>query len=264
MTREWSVPYSALKQNEQWKETIEMLKVNDANNFRRKVAGLCLITAPLLLGMALLLHPGEGEAGLVQTIADNPGRTEAASLLIIASSVLFVPALMGILNLVRDRGVTLIHIGVGLALIGVIGHAVWSGFQVVLAGLTRSGLDQAQLAAAVEGGGPPPAGLIVVMLTFLVGFFLGMLVLAAGLWRSRTVPKWVPLGIVLLAVSDFVPVPGGSIVGAIASFLATMLLVACFGAIGVKLLTISDTDWEQGQVSPGERADIGDVQPRVQ
>lgn len=241
-----------------------MLKVNDVNNFRRTVAGLCLIAAPLLLGMALLLHPGEGEAGLVQTIADNPGRTEAASLLIVASSVFFVPPLMGMLNLVRDRGVTLVHLGVGLMLIGVIGHAVWSGFQVVLAGLTRSGLDQAQLATAVEGSGPPPTGLIVIMLMFLVGFFLGLIVLAAGLWRSRTVPRWVPLGLVLLAGSDFVPVPGGTVVGAIASFLATMLLVACFGAIGVKLLTMSDTNWEQGQVSSGEQVDVGNAQPRVQ
>ena len=241
-----------------------MLKINNANNVRRTVSGLCLIAAPLVLGAALLLHPGEGEAGLVQTIADNPSRTEAASLLIIASSVLFVPALMGILNLVRDRGVALVHIGVGLALIGVIGHAVWSGFQVVLAGLTQSSLDQAQLAAAVEGGGPPPAGFIAIMLMFLVGFFLGLLLLAAGLWRSGIVPKWVPLGIVLLAVSDFVPVPGGPIVGAIASFLATMLFVGCFGAIGVKLLAMPNADWEQGHVSSREQVEIGNSQPRVQ
>lgn len=241
-----------------------MLKINDASNFRRTVAGLCLIAAPLLLGVALLLHPGEGEAGLVQTIADNPGRTEAASLLIIASSVLFVPALMGIVNLVRDRGVTLVHIGVGLALIGVIGHAVWSGFQVVLAGLTRSDLDQAQLVAAVEGSGPPPAGLIVVMLMFLVGFFLGLIVLAAGLWRSRIVPKWVPLGLVLIAVSDFVPVPGGTTVFAVVSFLATVLLVACFGTIGGKLLTMSDTDWKKGRTSAEEAMGFGSAEPRVQ
>lgn len=227
-----------------------MLKINDANNFRRTVAGLCLIGAPLMLGVALLLHPGEGEAGLVQAIADNPGRTVAASLLIIASSVLFVPALIGILNLVRDRGVTLVHIGVGFMLIGVIGHAVWSGFQVVLAGLIQSGLDQAQLAAAVEGGGPPPAGLIVIMLMFLVGFFLGLLVLAAGLWRSRTVPRWAAAGLVLVAATDFIP--GGAIV----SFLGIALAVVCFGVIGVKLLAMPDADWEQ--------VDIGNAQPRVQ
>lgn len=236
-----------------------MLKINDANNFRRTVAGLCLIAAPVALGAALLIHPGEGEAGLVQTIADNPGRTEAASLLIILSTVLFVPALMGVLNLVRGRGVTLVHVGAGLMLVGVIGHAVWSGFQVVLAGLTRSGLDQRQLAAAIEGSGPPPAGLMVIMFMFLVGFFLGLVVLAAGLWRSRTVPKLAAVGLVLVALSDFV-FPGGKVFAAIGGAVA----VACFGAIGLKLLGMSDADWERGPASSAETVNVGNAEPRVQ
>jgi hypothetical protein len=95
-------------------------------------------------------------------------------------------------------------------LIGVIGHAVWSGFQVVLAGLTRSGLDQAQLAAAVEGGGPPPAALIVIMLTFLIGFFLDLIAagknnqeIAARLFLSlKTVRNYVSNIFTKLQVAD--------------------------------------------------------------
>lgn len=241
-----------------------MLKINDANNFRRTVAGLCLIAAPLLLGVALLIGPDQGEAGLVETIAGNPTGVEVESLLIIFSSVLFVPALVGILNVVRDRGVTLAHIGVGLMLIGVIGHAVWAGFQFVLLMLVQGDIDRAQLVAALEGGGPPTAGFVVVLAMFLVGFFLGMLVLAAGLWRSGIVPKWVPLGLVVIAVGDFVPVPGGVMVSAIADFLATALLVACSGVIGVKLLTMSDADWDRGRASAEEAMDFGNAEPRVQ
>lgn len=219
-----------------------MLKLTDANNFHRTLAGLCLIAAPLVLGVALFLHPGQGEAGLVGSIAENPALIEAVSLLIVFSSVLFVPALMGILALVRERGAILAHIGVGLMLVGVIGHAVWSGFQVMLAGLTQSGLDQAQLAAAVEGGGPPPASFMVIMLMFLVGFFLGLLVLAAGLWRSRAVPRWVAVGLVLVAASDFI-LPGAKVFSA----LGMALIVACFGAIGLKVLRMSDAEW--GRIS---------------
>ena len=241
-----------------------MLKVNDASNFRRTVGGICLIGAPLLLGIALLIGPDQGDSGLVETIAGNPVGIEIESLLIIFSSVLFMPALMGILNLVRDHGMTLTHIGVGLMLIGVIGHAVWAGFQFVLLMLVQSDIERAQLITALEGGGPPTAGFVVVLAMFLVGFFLGMLVLAAGLWKSQAVPKWVPLGLVLIAVSDFIPIPSGLVVGAIVSFLATMLLVACFGAIGVKLLTMSDTDWERGRVSAEEAMDLGSAEHRVQ
>jgi hypothetical protein len=122
-----------------------MLKIWDADNFRRTVAGLALIAAPLVLLAALLVHPGEGEGGFVQTIADNPGRVEVSNLLIIFSSVLFVPGLAGILGLIRERGVVLAHVGVGLALIGVVGHAVWAGFQIVLVGTIEGGVDQGRL-----------------------------------------------------------------------------------------------------------------------
>lgn len=227
-----------------------MLKITDANNFRRTVAGLCLIVAPLVLGAALLLHPGEGEAGLVESIAGNPGLIVASSLLIIFSSVLFVPALMGILNLVRGRGVTLVHIGVGLMLIGVIGHAVWTTFQIVMAALLQSNLDQSQLAAAVEGGGPPPVGLMVGLFMFLGGFFLGLLVLAAGLWRSRAVPRWVAVGLVLVLAGDFLP--GGKIVAA----LGVALMVACFGVIGLKVLRMSDAEWRGAPGQPEHDAPV--------
>jgi hypothetical protein len=123
-----------------------MLKIWEADNFRRTVVGLCLIMAPLVLLLGNIFHPGEGEAGLVNTIAEHPGRVQAASLLIIFASVLLVPALVGLLYLLRDRGVVLGHIGVGLALIGaVVGHAVWAGFQIVLLGFIQNGIDREQL-----------------------------------------------------------------------------------------------------------------------
>ncbi len=96
-----------------------MLKIADANHIRRIITGLCLILAPLVLALAQLVHPGQGEAGFVQTMIDNPGRVEASSLLVILSSVLFVPALVGLLRLMRDRGSVLGYVGVGLMVIEV-------------------------------------------------------------------------------------------------------------------------------------------------
>jgi hypothetical protein len=130
-------------------------------------SGLSLIAAPLVLLAALLVHPGEG--GFVQTVAENPGRVEISNLLIILSSVLFVPGLVGVLRLVRGRGVVLAHVGVGLAVIGVVGHAVWAGFQLILVATIRGSIPREQLTPMVEGG-PPSVGFIVVMLMFLVGF----------------------------------------------------------------------------------------------
>lgn len=235
-----------------------MLKIWDADNFRRTLAGLCLIAAPLVLLVALLVHPGEGGDGFVQTIADNPGRVEMSNLLIIFSSVLFVPALLGVLRLIRERGVVLAHVGIGLALIGVIGHAVWAGFQIVLVGTITGGIDQTQMSEMVEGG-PPNAGFVVVMLMFLVGFFLGLVVLAAGLWRSRAVPWWAALCLIAAAVWDFVPFGSGIVAAATGPVFA---LVGS-GAVGLKILTMSDADWRQGRAPSTESVGIG-AQPRVQ
>ncbi len=162
-----------------------MLKIDGADNFRRTLVGLCLIIAPLMLLLGNIIHPGgKGGAGLVNMMAEHPGRVEAASLLIIFSSVFFVPALVGLLYLLRDRGVVLGHIGVGLALIGVVvGHAVWAGFQIVLLGFVQNGVDRGQLSAIADSG-PLNVGFVIVLLMFLVGFFVGLIILAISLWRG--------------------------------------------------------------------------------
>ena len=71
-----------------------MLKIDDADNFRRTVAGVCLILAPLVLALAQLVHPGQGADGIVQMMAEKPGGVETAGLMVILSSVLFVPVLV--------------------------------------------------------------------------------------------------------------------------------------------------------------------------
>lgn len=230
-----------------------MSRITDADNFRRTLAGLCLILAPLVLALAQLVHPGQGEAGFVQMMVDYPGRVEAASLLVILSSVLFVPALVGLLRLMRDRGSVLGHVGVGLALIGVIGHAVWAGFEIVLVWMANSKIDQAQLSAVVDGG-PSGIGFTLILLMFMAGFFLGLIFLAAGLWRSRAVPWWAAVLIAVGPLSEFLPIDNEAV------FMTGLaLFVIGFGVIGMTLMRTPDTER-----SPfGVEAGVG-AQPRVQ
>ncbi len=237
-----------------------MLKITDAHNFRRTVAGLCLITAPLVLLLGNIIHPGgKGGAGLVNTMAEHPGRVEAAALLIIFSSVLFVPALVGLLYLLRDRGVVLGHIGVGFALIGlVVGHAVWAGFQVILLGFVQSGLDREQLSAIVSSG-PLNVGFIIVMLMFMVGFFLGLIILAISLWRGGVAPLWVAACIIVATIWDFTPL--ATIVAEVE--IGPALALVGLGWIGLKVLRMSDADWERGNLPSSKKLGVG-AKPRVQ
>lgn len=181
------------------------MKTQNVEAFQRRSAGASLILAPLVLAAAQLIHPGEGEGGMVQSMVDNAGRLEAASLLTILSSVIFVPAFVGILRLMPERGTVLGRVGASLAIIGVMGHAVWAGFELVLLWFVGSGIDRGQLAALVDGGPPESVGFTVVLLMFLAGFFLGLVLLGAGLLRSRTVPWWVALLIAVGPLFDFLP-----------------------------------------------------------
>ncbi len=238
-----------------------MLKISDANNFRRTVVGLCLIAAPLFLLLASLNepNPGGGATDLVQAMAEHPGQTQAHSLAFIISSIFFVPTLIGLLCLMRDRGVVLGHIGVGLALIGAVSRAVWLGFQIVLLGFIQSGIDPDQLSALVEGG-PPNVGFVIVMLMSAGGTFLGTIILAIGLWRSQVAPLWVAACIIaaivwISAPPLFMIVPQVDVGG--------LLLLVGFGWIGLKVLRMSDADWERGTLPSSKEVGVG-AQPRVQ
>ena len=212
-----------------------MLTFSNPATFRRTLAALCCFAAPLALLVALLIHPGQAD-GLVGTVAAHPDRTQAASLLIIASSVLFVPALLGALQLVRHRGAVLGHLGVALAVTGVIGHAVFAGFQIVLVGALAGGVDRGQLTAMTEG--TPNVGFLVVMAMFMVGFFPGVVLLAVALWRGRAVPVWASLALLAFVVSDFVPVGG-----AWAEAVGPVLGLIGFATVGVTLLRMADPEW---------------------
>jgi hypothetical protein len=181
------------------------MNTHQTEKFRRRAAGACLILAPLTLAAAQFIHPGQGEDGMVQSVAENAGRVELASLLTVLSSVIFIPAFVGILRLMRDRGSVLGHLGASLAIAGVIGHAVVAGSELILVWLVRTWTDLDQLAALVNAG-PQGAAFSVIMLMFIVGFFVGLLLLAAGLLRARTVPWWVALLIGIGPLFDFLPV----------------------------------------------------------
>lgn len=230
-----------------------MLKIWEPDNFRRTLAGLCCFAAPTALLLAFVVHPGARNEDLVATVAAEPGRIQASALLTLLTALLFVPALIGILRLLRRRGVVLGHLAVALSIIGVIGHAVFAGFQIVLSFALESGVDEAALAAMVEG--TPSIGFSVVLLTFLAGFLLGMLLLAAALWRSGSVPVWAPFGLVALVLADLAPIPGGRITASVVLAAG----VVCFGAIGLVLLTMSDRNWRHGDPDVETRQPVEQV-----
>ena len=124
-----------------------MLKIWDADNFRRTLAGLCLITAPLALGASDLIRisvegDAQGTRDQFDHIAASPGAWQVATILNMLGIVLFVPAVLGLLHLLHHRGVVLGHIGGGLLLIGLLGYAAHNaGYYGTLGGVSAPGID---------------------------------------------------------------------------------------------------------------------------
>ncbi len=220
-----------------------MLKIWDATNFRRTFTGLALLAAPLIDLAAALWYPRfPGDpSGDMTVIAEDPNRFLITSMLHILASVLFVPAIVGIMNLLRERGVMLAHLGGGLAVLGFLGRLAFTSLGLMQLPLATHPNRAQALAFAEQAMSSPP--FLIFLLTFLAGIYLGLLLLAIAVWRSRVAPWWIALCFVLALVMDQFG-PAG-----IGFLLTTGLMVIGFGYIGLKVLRMSDEAWEHPRLA---------------
>jgi hypothetical protein len=219
-----------------------MLKMNDANNFRRTSAGLSLIAAPLagLIGGLIFPPLPRDTAGTLANISEHSGRFLVANFLFLVAFALMVSAVLGIMHLLRNRVVALGHIGGGLFLLGSFLHAAVIGYALVQLPIAASGGDTGQIVALTEGTYASTAFLLLLAM-MLIPSVLGSLILAIAVWRARVAPLWVAVVIVVGVATDFV-VPDNLNLQPDLYFAFTLI---GFGWIGLKVLRMSDAQWAQ-------------------
>jgi hypothetical protein len=229
-----------------------MLKITDADNFRRTLAGLCMILAPLTLGASDLIRLSveAGDPGVreqLDLIAASPGAWQVASIANMLGIILFVPAVLGLLHLLHDRGVVLGHVGGGLYLIGLLGLAAHNaGYYGTLGAASTPGLVQDQMVRFIHAGAALPADAVWVVM-FLAGLLVGPLLLSVGLLWARVVPRWTA-ALLLLSWGVTLFAGGGLLVPIISTTLGSIGL----GAIGVLVLRQSDSAWAEHAALTGE------------
>src|SRR3954464_2367615 len=98
------------------------MHLSDAHHSRKIVAGACMVVAPLVLLAAMIIHPASdiNEATQVATIQDNLDAWYVAHLLALISIALTVPAVLGLMHMLREREVAFGHVGGGLAMLGLL------------------------------------------------------------------------------------------------------------------------------------------------
>jgi hypothetical protein len=209
-------------------------------SFTRSSTGLAMILAPVVLAVGLAIHPPESPQGatLLQTVVDNADRWNLAHLLVLVGFVLFIPVILELMRLLRQRAPWSGLIGGALALVGVVGGGIILGADAVA--LSAFATVPADQRAGVVPG-------VQALLDFkalgpLILLFLclgaGLLVLAIGLFVTRAAPRWacaaIGVGGVLLVaiVSDPILATGAG------------LLLLGLGPIGVRLLRQPDGESE--------------------
>jgi hypothetical protein len=104
----------------------------------------------------------------------------------------------------------------------------------------------------VDGGPPSGIGFTLVLLMFMAGFFLGLIFLAVGLWRSGNVPRWAAVLIAVGPLFEFLPVDNEAVFTT-----GLVLFVVGFGVIGLTLMRRPDTE------RPSLAGEVG-VHPQAQ
>jgi hypothetical protein len=213
-----------------------MSTLDDPRRFRRMAAGLCLIAAPIVYVAGVVADP---ELRGLGTYGEHPGWVSLSASLLHWSWVLLVPGIVGMVHLIRHRGVVFGHLAGGLALLGVVNFS----------GLMLGDFFYSQLEANLgteEGNRIGDASFDMAGATWgfqIPGFLglLGLLLLGLALAHAGKAPWWASSAMVIGALAA--PVfPIGTVVGG-------LLFLAGSGAIGLRMLRMSDDEWA-GELQP--------------
>jgi Domain of unknown function (DUF4386) len=218
------------------------MHLSDAHHFRKTVAGICMVLAPLVVLVATVVHPDTSmdEAAQLTTIAANLDAWLIAHLLALVGIVLSVPAVLGLMHMLREREVSLGHVGGGLAMLGLLAYVGVVAVEGLVGWQMGEAGDRGAMVALLTSLNDSAAIVIPFYVTSLA-FAVGIVCLAVGLYRARAVQSWMAIslavGAVLLAIS-------GPAAATWLAIVAAAFLVVGFGSIGRMVYRESDEAWE--------------------
>lgn len=190
------------------------------------VSAALLLTGALALGLGgFLLPQSDDAADSLRTVQQDGGLWMAAAAILFIASICLTLGLPAILTLVQRRGWTVGLIAAVVLEVGFVGTAGFSMLMVFFRALVRTdtiksqGIDQ--LASET--------GLAVFLYVWIVGLYLGELLLAIALLRARTTPVWVPVAL----IAHVVIAPFSMLLPEYLSKATVVLLVAGFAGVAI-------------------------------
>jgi hypothetical protein len=191
------------------------------------VSAALLLTGALALCLGVVLLPSSDDAtDTLNIVQDQGGQWLTVAVILFIASVCLTLGLPTILTLFVRRGRSLGLISAIVLEVGFIGTAGFAMLMVFFRALVVSDAlrDNGLNDAASE------AGLTAFLYVWIAGLYLGELLLGIALLRAKTTPRWVPLALVLHAlsftVSSFLPELLGNAM--------ILLLVAGYAGIAIQ------------------------------
>ena len=217
------------------------MSLTNASSFRRMACGLCLLIGPAMLLLATILDPAAGEGdddkAYLQALKDDPDMAQLSTALWIYGFALVAIGIIGAVHVIRGRGVVLANIGGTLAIFGLIMFVALVTTTVNEINVVEHlGVDTAKkLSDDIEDYWVA----FIVFIPALLGTLIGFLLLGTAIIRSEVAHA--AAGILIIVGILLVPLSDGSQVGGI---IANALLLGGWGLVGLKLLGLTDEQWE--------------------
>ncbi len=226
-----------------------MRGLSDAHHFRKMVAGTCMVIGSLAALVAGIIQPDPSlnEARELAIVAGDPDAWYASQMLSLLAIALAVPAVLGLMHMLREREVAWGHVGGGLALLGLLAYT----------GIVTMGLVQWQMAAGDSDLLHRLNHTAGIEFPFAVGalaFGVGMVCLSIGLYRARAVQSWMAIAVAVAATCIVV---AGFTASGLTFIVGAAFLVVGLGSIGRMVLSEPDTDWEHTPEYRGFRSLAG-------
>jgi len=216
-----------------------MSTLSDPARFNRTAFGGSMIGAALAMLGASVVSPAikSDEAAQLAVIAQHPARYYLGTILLLASSMLLVPAIIGLMRMSAERSPRLTNVGGALSLLGALVAVGDSTSQLVIWQMAARGADRAQMAGLLHRFDNVTGAALVFSIGGL-SVVVGMVLLSVALYRSRAVPAWAAAGLVAGMLLNIVGFSAGSIGILIVS---SVVLLAALGWIGLRVLA-GDSD----------------------
>jgi hypothetical protein len=227
---------------------------SDSQHLRKMVAGVCMALAPLTFLVAAVVSPKlETTAGKqLGVAADHLDRFYISNLLAMIGLILFVPAVLGLMHMLRERRASYGALGGGLTMLGLLASLVACGVGFATWQMASDGVQPADV-SAMHGLLNTAGAVVPVYVLGMVGA-VGAVVLGAGLYLARVVDWWMALFFAAGIVCINVAFPAGLLALLIVG--AALTLVG-LGSMGLMVLRESDADWEHTPDYRGMRPAAG-------